>query len=288
MSQQESHAKISPTAMLVAYTRTFTDIPFAQEIATACAVEQAPHAVFAPFAEMLPRSVPVLELRYKLTNHILARQGLTHLLEIAAGLSPRGLAMTAHPGVVYVATDIAPMIEQAQAIAQIILASRHIERPHLHFCRANALDREELWQAATLFPSRQPMAIITEGLLPYLSHAEKAMLASTIRELLAEYGGVWIIPDVNMCTKPGVARIYSEKRAWQSVQDISNLIERDLESDLFPGQDEFYHFFRDAGFTIEVYPSTEVLEELSSLKHFPLSPQGMEMAQDFQAAILTL
>jgi hypothetical protein len=41
MVQEEPYAKISPTAKFVAYGRTFTDIPFAREIAAECDAEKA-------------------------------------------------------------------------------------------------------------------------------------------------------------------------------------------------------------------------------------------------------
>lgn len=40
MMQEDSYAKISPTAKLVAYARSFTDIPFAKEIAATCDAEK--------------------------------------------------------------------------------------------------------------------------------------------------------------------------------------------------------------------------------------------------------
>ncbi len=115
MVQEESYAKISPTAKLVAYGRTFTDIPFAREIAAECDAEKAFQTLSV--AESLPLQVPLWEARYKTTNQIIAREGMTQILEIAAGLSPRGLAMTDDPDVVYVATDLPEMLEQEKAIA---------------------------------------------------------------------------------------------------------------------------------------------------------------------------
>jgi len=45
---------------------------------------------------------------------------------------------------------------------------------------ANALDREELFQAAVHFQYDRPVAVISEGLLPYLTREEKRTLAANI------------------------------------------------------------------------------------------------------------
>ncbi len=77
--QEEPYAKISPTAKLVAYGRTFTDIPFARELAAACDAEKAFQSLSV--AESLPVRVLLWEARYKVTNQIIAREGLTQMLE---------------------------------------------------------------------------------------------------------------------------------------------------------------------------------------------------------------
>jgi O-methyltransferase involved in polyketide biosynthesis len=62
---------------------------------------------------------------------------------------------------------------------------------------ANALDRESLLRASAVFASDRPVAIVTEGLLPYLNREEKTALANNIHEILSGYAGVWITSDVH-------------------------------------------------------------------------------------------
>jgi len=286
MVQEEPYAKISPTAKLVAYGRTFTDIPFSREIAAACDAEKAFQTLSV--AESLPLQAPFWEARYKATNQIIAREGITQILEIAAGLSPRGLEMTGDPDVVYVATDLPEMLEQEKAIAGTILARLNIQRPNLHFSVANALDRDEVLRAATPFQSGKPVVILTEGLLTYLTRAEQATLAANVHELLARYGGVWIIPDVSTKQIWDTFRRI-DKRMQQRVQTVSSATERSLYDNLFIDRNDVRQFFTSAGFKIEEYSFLHVLDELSSLKRLNIERESIvQTAQGFTVFILTL
>jgi len=159
--------KISPTAKLVAYSRTFTDIPFAREIAIKSNAKQS-------FEEQTGdiRGSPIWEARYNVTDKIIKEHGITQVLEIAAGLSPRGLSMTRNSDVVYVATDLPQILEEEKEIVQSILAQSNESRPNLHFQVVNALDMESLSKAVTFFKKDKSLAVITEGLLPYFSMEE--------------------------------------------------------------------------------------------------------------------
>jgi O-methyltransferase involved in polyketide biosynthesis len=284
--QEEPYAKISPTAKLVAYGRTFTDIPFAREIAAACDAEQAFRTLSV--AETLPLQVPFLEARYKTTNQIIAREGITQMLEIAAGLSPRGLAMTDDPDIVYVATDLPEMLEQEKAIVGAILAGLNMERPNLHFSIANALDRNDVLQAATPFQLDKSVVILTEGLFPYLTRAEQATLAANVHELLARYGGVWITSDVNTKQRWDTFRRI-DKHMQQRTQTVSSATERSLYDNLFIDNHDVQQFFTSAGFKVEEYSFLHVLDELSSLKRINLDRERIvQTMQDFTVLILTL
>jgi len=206
-----------------------------------------------------------LEARYKTTDQIIARYHITQVLEIAAGLSPRGLAMTEDPNVVYVATDLPEILEQEKAIAESILAKSNIHRSNLYYRIANALDRESLLQAAIPFRSDKPVAIITEGLLPYLTREEKEVLASNIRDLLKQHDGIWITPDV------GTKQLWkfisqADDTMQQRMQNIFGATGRDIETNTFEDENAVRQFFTSAGFTIEEYPFSNVLEDLSSVK----------------------
>jgi len=229
-----------------------------------------------------------LEARYKTTDQIIARYQITQVLEIAAGLSPRGLAMTENPDVVYVATDLPEILEQEKAIAESILAKSNIHRSNLYYLIANALDRESLLQATIPFQSGKPIAIITEGLLPYLTSAEKETLACNIHALLRQYDGIWITPDVH--TKQ-LLKFFSQAddTMQQRMQNVSGATGRNIETNTFEDENAVRQFFTNAGFTIEEYPYSNVLEDLSSVKLSNLNPEEIfEILQMLKTLILTI
>jgi O-methyltransferase involved in polyketide biosynthesis len=194
---EKSYEKISPTAKLVAYLRTFTDIPYTKEIAVASGAEKTFQGLAGESAESMVRFAPIWEARYKVTDRILGEHGITQVLEVAAGLSPRGLAMTMNPDVVYVVTDLPQVLKLEKTIAETILAKSNSHCPNLHFQAANALDMKSLSTAASAFKRGKPIAIIVEGLLTYLNRREREIIAGNIHELLEKYGGLWVASDVN-------------------------------------------------------------------------------------------
>jgi O-methyltransferase involved in polyketide biosynthesis len=288
MVQEETYEKISTTAKLVAHIRAFTDIPFAKEIAAASGAETDFQTLTGKSAEFMTQSAFNLEARCKTTDQIIARYHITQVLEIAAGLSPRGLAMTENPDVVYVATDLPEILEQEKAIAESILAKLNIHRSNLYYRVANALDRESLLQAAIPFQSGKPIAIITEGLLPYLTSGEKETLAGNIHALLRQYNGVWVTPDVN--TKQTLEFFaQADDTMQQRMQNVSGATGRDIETNTFEDENAVRQFFTNAGFTIEEYPWSNVLEDLSSVKLSKFKREEIfEILQMQKTLILTI
>jgi O-methyltransferase involved in polyketide biosynthesis len=289
MSRQEGNEKISPTARYVAHIRTFTDIPYAKEIAEESQAGGDFQTLAGESAKSVIQFTPVLEARYKATDQIIAQHHITQVLEIAAGLSPRGLAMTENPDVVYVATDLPQILAQIKTLAEAILAKLHIQRSNLYFRVVNALDRDELLSSVSPFQPGRPIAIITEGLLPYLTQAEKETLAANIHDLLKQYGGIWITPDVS--TKQYLKRIAQDDKnnyVQQRLGNVSGATGTDFENNLFEDEDDMRQFFIKAGFTIEDYPHTSVMKELSSIDILNLNRETvLELLRVPKTLILT-
>ena len=287
MGEGEAYEKISTTAKLVAHIRAFTDIPFAKEIAAASGAETDFQTLAGKSAEFMTQSAFNLEARYKTTDQIIARYHITQVLEIAAGLSPRGLAMTENPNVVYVATDLPEILEQEKAIADSILAKSNLHRSNLYYRIANALDRESLLQAAIPFRSDKPVAIITEGLLPYLIRDEKETLAGNIRDLLKQHDGIWITDVPPKQLWKFVSQV--DGTMQQRMQNITGATGRDIEQNTFEDENDVRQFFTSAGFTIEEYPFSNVLEDLSSVKLSKFKREEiLEILQVQKTLILTI
>ena len=94
---------------VIAYLRTFTDIPFTKEIAQLANTEK----IFREF-EAKNKDIPSLaaryEVRFKSITAIARACGGNQILELASGLSSRGIEFTSDPNVVYVETDLPRVI----------------------------------------------------------------------------------------------------------------------------------------------------------------------------------
>jgi O-methyltransferase involved in polyketide biosynthesis len=270
---EKSYEKISPTAKVAAYLRTFTDIPYAKEIAVESGAKKAFQELAGEIKESMVRFAPFWEARYKVTNRILAEYDMTQVLEIAAGLSPRGLAMTRNPDVVYVVTDLPQVLKVEKTIAETLLAKSNNHRPNLHFQAANALNMESLSTATAIFKCDRPVAIITEGLLSYLNRGETGVLAGNIHEVLGKYDGLWIASEVH--TKQYWQEIskIDEKLVRKGLSTISNSTGNNIEGNVFADENDIEQFFGKAGFKIEQYSHSKVLEDLSSVKLLNLSQE---------------
>ena len=221
-------------------------------------------------SKLLLRFAPRWEARYKVTNRIITERGINQILEIAAGLSPRGLAMTENSNVVYVVTDLPNMIQEQKTVTRNILSRCKSRRANLHFQAGNALDGGTLLNASTYFRAKQPVAVITEGLLPYLNRREKKVLARNIHETTARRG-IWITTDVE--TKESIKKMTkSFEGVRRRLSGLSKLTGRDVEGNMFATEMELERFFGDAGFEItQVRPHSSVMSELSSIRNLNLT-----------------
>jgi O-methyltransferase involved in polyketide biosynthesis len=287
---RQSYEKISPTAKLVAYLRSFTDIPYAKEIALESGAKKTFKELTGEGKESMVRFSPFWEARYKVTDRILAEYDMTQVLEIAAGLSPRGLAMTRNPDVVYVISDLPEMLEVEETIAETIIAKSNGHRSNLHFQAVNALDMESLSKAVATFKCDRRLAIITEGLLPYLNRREIGALAGNIHEVFRRYDGLWITSDVH--TKQSLRELSQlDDKMRKRLSTISSSTGTTVESNIFDNENSIEQFFGKAGFEMKEYSHARVLEDLSSVKLLNLNQeerqkvgQGLEI---FKTLILT-
>ena len=150
-------------------------------------------------------------------------------------------------------------------------------------------------QAAAPFQPGKPVAIITEGLLTYLTREEKDILSGNVHKILNQYGGIWVTPDVSTRWPPDVSteqtwkvNPQTEKNMRQQIRNISGLTERDIEKNSFTDADDVRQFFTKAGFAMEEHANSNVLEDLSSVNFLGLSIKEIsKMLQTLTTLILT-
>lgn len=286
--ENNNYENIGPTARGTAYRRTLSDIKYVKEIFDALeSLEKLTNPVEIEYLENVKKSklVPQFEARYKLTNRILAENKNNQVLEIAAGLSPRGLIMTEeNPLLRYVELDLPAMAQRKRKILRTLFEQHKAEpRNNLHVEDGDALDNDSLLAAARHF-RREPVSILNEGLLRYLGFDQKTTVAKNVRSLLEKFGGVWITPDI---TFKKIAAFQQEREdSRKRVMAISGI---NVEKNAFENADAARKFFNDLGFAVEQRDFLEIRDELSSPKKLGLSDEETgEMLKSFVVFVMRI
>jgi O-methyltransferase involved in polyketide biosynthesis len=275
LQKTTDYDKISPTAWGVAYRRSLTDIPFAKDIFEQLQkrLEESGSGDMEIFKKlMFTEMTPQFEARYKLINNIIRQNPTNHILEIAAGLAPRGLEFTQDPMIEYIELDLPDMMDQKRAIVQSMQSKMNtIPNKNLYFEDGNALDLESLISASEHF-TKGPITVTHEGLLRYLNFEEKEKVAKNIRALLEKFGGVWITPDI---TLRGILKIENDKHR-DRINEMSTLVGRDIDQNVFEDIEHAQKFFGDLGFQIESHSFIEVSDELVSPERLNISMEQVK------------
>jgi O-methyltransferase involved in polyketide biosynthesis len=195
-SPPRDFSSISPSAKSLLLVKAQTKLPFARRAAEllwgAGAVREAERETASTPGAAGRRDH--FEHRARSIDAAIDAVGSPHILELAAGLSFRGLDMAERRAdVVYLDTDLPGIAGmKAELVAQLhpeALRGQLLVRP------LDALDGEAVRAAVDLLPAG-PIAVVQEGLLMYLDDAEKAALVASVRDVLLARGGAWITADV--------------------------------------------------------------------------------------------
>lgn len=240
----EDFHRISLTAKFTAYMRQFSDIPFAKDVA---AYIHANEAVEAQLLKQQTRwegmmwYAPMLEMRYKSIAELIRKLEIRQVLELASGFSLRGLAMTENPALTYVETDLEALNMEKSALISTLYKKYDLVRTgNHHIATANAMEAGQLLEAARFFRNNQPIAIVSEGLLPYLTEEERETIARNVCGLLKMYGGVWITPDFAL-------KEHMERRSEQQKQFhrlIAEATGRTIWASAFESENAMQAFFK--------------------------------------------
>ena len=271
--------KISLTATLAAYMRQYSDIPFAKDVAHYLRAQE----VFEKLLQdhhMRPQDLlwyaPIFEARYKSIAETIRKSGTRQVLELASGLSLRGLAMTQDPGVTYVESDLEELTdEKAALVSDLRCRYRLATYGNLHLVIANALDRHELQTAIQNFLGGKSIVIVNEGLFQYLSAGEMETVARNIRDLLVEFGGVWITPDFSL--KEDVKHVSEQQRRFRSV--VAAATNRTMYNNAFDTNEQLLAFFDGLGLHPQVLNQVDETPNIVSLDALKLSHQILDQAK---------
>jgi O-methyltransferase involved in polyketide biosynthesis len=234
-------ATISPSAKSLLLVKAQTTLPYANAAARLLwgddVVEDAARKEIGNAAAEGRRLH--FELRARSLDEALRGVGATRVLELAAGLSFRGLEMASRKGVTYVDSDLSEVAEiKTSLVARLHpapLAGQLIVRA------LNALDAADFQTTVNEIPPG-PLAVVHEGLLMYLDDLEKAKLAANIRGALLERSGWWMTADVY---------VRSETHLLREERTAAFLEKHRVEEKKFADLQAADTFFVSNGFSVE-------------------------------------
>jgi O-methyltransferase involved in polyketide biosynthesis len=264
--------RVSVTALIPAFARgEYTTIPWAREMLAVlrergAALPEGPWREYGAFAS-------IFDARFRAVTRLVEEKAATQVLELAAGLSPRG-AELASRGIVYVEADLAESITLKREVVTAMLGS---VPKNLHLSAASAIDREQLLACCAPFAAGQPVAVTTEGLLRYLTFEEKTLVAANVREILQRYGGWWITPDIHL-------RAFAERQTPAHRQAESKTLGRSLDANYFEDLDHARQFFERCGFAVDSRPLLQGIQDQIAAR--PTEEQAV-MLNDSRLFILT-
>ena len=266
------YTSIIPTAILTAYPRILTDIPYSKEIFNELNKED----ISKDF--LIDRLAPELEARYKLVDRLIKKTGITQIFELASGYSARGLVFTENKDVSYVELDLKEVCERKKKIFNTFTTIPS----NLHILNGNALDPKDFNKCEKYFDKNKPVCVINEGLLRYLSFDEKRIIAENIYNLLSKYGGVWITCDVT----PKKFIQNQDKNMPKLNISISKVSDRNNADWRFENNEHVKKFFEDIGFNLEFHSFKEVKDKLTSTQKLGLKDDEIDRLLDSATVVV--
>jgi O-methyltransferase involved in polyketide biosynthesis len=204
---KEPRGDLSVTALYTSAVWAWGKLPNASLLASAEAMRvfRVVNAVLA-FARLffarLPSLAHSLIHRHTMIDHLLTASACPRVLELASGLSRRGLTFSEDPALRYVEIDLPHVVAKTRALrAREAEGRAALDRPNWQIVPGDVATVS----LGTVAPSKpgEPLFVIAEGLLMYLDAAAQRTLFRTIAtQLRANAGGTFVFDLVPVCEQP--------------------------------------------------------------------------------------
>lgn len=278
MDEQAVKFSIMRTALLTAYPRTFSNIPCARSIFKAT-IELADDLGFSLDASHFSNGIAIeIEARYKAIERVLQRYRDYRILELGAGLSPRGLRYI-DAGCEFFELDLPEIIDLKQRVYEKLGV---VKRPQMLKCDLRV--ESELEEALNFVDDVDaPLVVVSEGLFWYLSWEEKISMAKVINKKLASCGGVWVTSDC-----PPLLGLQSTSHRLESKNLIGNSVAIDVAANKFRDAAQFVDFFAQFGFNVELYWLDALTGPLASAATLSVRESEVRTRLDSYAALAVM
>ncbi len=179
--------------------------------------------------------------RHAMIDHLLRGSEYRYVIELAAGLSRRGAAATSDPHVQYTELDLPHVIGRKRELLQRTYEGRAVlARPGLHLVAGDV----ETVALEPFVGCGEPVFVIAEGLMMYLTADARRSLFAKVRRLAATTGELRFVFDLvptDEEPEPGIAERMLEAALKRSTGGRG--FERDARS-----RDHIVTALREAGF----------------------------------------
>jgi len=285
---KDNHDKISYTAILCARSLgENTNIPYAKEIWKELKREKlTSHGVSFAFTNFLARGFKgiglihsFLEGRYLAVNSTLKKLKNPYVLELAAGVTPRGLEF-ADENKYYIESDLADLVKIKKKILQ------KLNRDKVNIIPLNVLNKKDLMNVGEIYrksKSKKPLAVIHSGLWTYLDKEEQAVMSENIKSLLKKYSpkGYWVSLDF----RPKSLQKNLFFRFFR--RGISKKTGR--QPTRFSSQKELVEYMNKKGFSVKIIKNKEIVSRMNTPKKFKLNVQDvLRQGRDFEVYVMRL
>lgn len=245
------YSSISPSAYSLVLVKGLTDIPYMRR-----AAEQMLHP--EPYTPDFTNNdfsfwarVVHFESRYWSIDQLLADIPAKNILELSSGFSFRGLTRVKESGMHYIDTDLPEVIDDKKRFLPLLEAGNPAENSMLETLALNALDEGKFNELVNHFPTNEPIVIVNEGLLMYLSLAEKEQLFQTIHRILTIRGGYWITADIY------IKREEDPETTRRSDSLAKFFEEHKITDQMFDSFEQAEQLFKNSGFIIDKIAETD-------------------------------
>ena len=174
----------------------------------------------------------------------------------------------------YVESDLSGVNEEKCKLIEALRAKYDlIDFGNHQIVTANALERSDLEAATAHLKRDQPLIVVNEGLILYLTAEERSALAGNVHYLLSQFaGGAWITPDF---TTRQLADEVSEHRK-RLRKAILGATERNLQGAAFDSEQSISDFIGEHRFTGTCTFQTDEVSNLVSPERLGISAEIVE------------
>lgn len=200
---------LSPTALYTSQVWAWGGLSHAHLLASPDAkrVFDATNAALAAARMFNHKLAPLrhsLLHRHTMIDHLLRESGYRHVIELAAGFSRRGAAVTSDARVTYTELDLPPVVERKRKLLQRTDEGRAVlARPGLRLVEGDV----ETVALEPFVRRGEPVFVIAEGLMMYLAADDRRCLFAKVHQLAAITGELRFVFDLTPSSEepePGI------------------------------------------------------------------------------------